>query len=189
MMNVFLHGANSSSNSFAYLLNKLNSKNNIIIDYKSEDGFYFNLENIIKKIKTKTADPVNIVSHSLGGIYGVHLTKYITVKRGISISTPFGGSSFADWAKYLIPNYQLFQDVGVNSMPISESNDIELTIPWKQLVSIKGRVPWLVGENDGVVTKRSMTARLDVEYDYLPYNHYEILCSSETVESIKKHLT
>lgn len=188
MLNVFIHGANSSSNSFRFIEKELDYKSTLLIDYKSGNGFYFNLENIIKTINRHTTGSINIISHSLGGIYGIHLTQYLNVNRGVSISTPFGGSSFADWAKYMIPHYQLFRDVGVKSMPITESQNIKVTIPWKQIVSIGGKVPWLIGENDGIVTKKSMMARNDVEYSYLHYNHYEIMCAYETVEEIKQYL-
>jgi hypothetical protein len=186
-MYIFIHGANATSKSFNYIIKELNLNETIMINYNSNDGFYFNLEQIIKNIKKYNNDSFNIISHSLGGIYAIHLTKYINVNKVVSMSTPFNGSSFADWAKYLLPNYQLFRDVGVNTMPIIESNNIEIKIPWIQLVSTSGKVPWLVGDNDGIVTYMSMTSRNDVQYHKLPYNHYEIMCVPQTVQIIKKH--
>jgi hypothetical protein len=186
-MYVFIHGANSTSKSFNYILKELTLKDIILLNYNSNDGFYFNLEHMIKTIRNYDADNYNIISHSLGGLYAIHLTKYINVSKSVSISTPFNGSAFADWAKYLMPHYQLFRDVGVNSMPVVESNNIQINIPWIQIVSTTGKVPWLVGNNDGVVTYNSMTSRNDVTYSKIPYNHYEILSAPQTIEILKKH--
>lgn len=58
-----------------------------------------------------------------------------------------------------------------------------------QIVTTVGDVPWLVGENDGVVTRSSMTCRDDVEYATVDRNHYEIVQSQRVVDYIKTHMT
>ena len=183
---VFLHGANSSSNSFNYVISQLqlNTKDFTKIDYKSSDGFYFNLENMMKKLSNK--DKLFMVGHSLGGIYALHLSTLVDVVAGITIGTPFSGSSLADWARFMIPNYQLFRDVGRNSHPIIMGKEININVPWTQLISTKGRVPWMLADNDGVVTIRSQKSRNDMTHIELPYNHYEIMCAPETPSIIQK---
>jgi hypothetical protein len=181
---VFLHGANSSSNSFNYIISQLqlNKKDFTMIDYKSSDGFYFNLENMMNKLSNK--NKLFMVGHSLGGIYALHLSKLVDVIGGITIGTPFSGSSLADWARFMIPNYQLFRDVGRNSHPIIMGKKININVPWTQLISTKGRVPWMLADNDGVVTIRSQKSRNDMTHIELPYNHYEIMCAQETPKLI-----
>jgi len=178
---VFIHGANSSSDSFNYIISNIKPKNSTIIDYDSANGFFPNLEMMANKIPKDKK--IFLVSHSLGGIYSVHLTNIFNVVGAVSISTPYSGSSLADWARFMIPNYQLFRDVGTKSQPIITAQDIKITIPWIQLVSTKGRVPWMVPDNDGVVTIQSQKSRTDMTHIPLPYNHYDIMCSPEVVKN------
>ncbi len=103
---------------------------------------------------------------------------------GVSISTPFRGSSTADWAKYVVPSYPLFRDIGRKSDPIKKANEIELDIPWTQIVSTTGGVPYHNGPNDGVVTLASMTHRTDMEYIEVPHTHYETMCSDQVAEIV-----
>jgi hypothetical protein len=54
-----------------------------------------------------------------------------------------------------------------------------------QVVTTVGDVPWISGENDGIVTRKSMTCRDDIEYAEVDRNHYEIVLSDRVVEIIK----
>lgn len=181
---VFIHGANQSSYSWNYIREKLNHPDEILIDYSNTKGFYNNLENMVNHIGD---NPVFVVGHSLGGIYALHLLKHCNVVGAVSISTPFRGSSAADWAKYIVPQYQLFKDVGRRSKPIVEANSIEVTVPWKQIISTTGTVPYLKEANDGVCTIGSMEHRkTDMECIQVPHTHYEVMCSDIVVDEIKK---
>ena len=66
------------------------------------------LSNEVSKVK----GPYFMIGHSLGGLYALHLTKHVDVAGAVSISTPFAGSWTADWARFFVPTYQLFRDVG-----------------------------------------------------------------------------
>ena len=179
---VWLHGANQTDLSFAYLRSVCNFKREIAINYSSMDRFYVNLDRIVSEVKD--AGPLFVVGHSLGGLYGLHLTQHVDVVAGISLSTPFRGSSAADWAKYIVPSYPLFRDIGRKSPPVQEAERITLDIPWTQVVSTSGSVPYLEGPNDGVVTVASMRHRTDVNYVEVPHTHYEIVCSPRVVDII-----
>ena len=48
------------------------------------------------------------------------------------------------------------------SLDLLSFNEIELDIPWTQIVSTSGSVPYHNGPNDGVVTIASMTHRTDM---------------------------
>lgn len=180
---VFIHGANQSSYSWNYIREKLNHSNEILIDYSSMNRFYSNLDSMVRQIGDT---PVFVVGHSLGGIYAVHLLKHCNVVGGVTISTPFRGSSAADWAKYLVPQYPLFKDVGRRSRPIVEANDIPITVPWTQVVSTSGSVPYLKEENDGVCTIGSMEHRKnEMKCVRVEHTHYEVMCSNKVVDIIK----
>lgn len=180
---VWIHGANQTSLSFEYLREKCNFSKEHCANYSSSNNFYYNLEKITEELQD--IDTVFVIGHSMGGLYGIHLTQKINVVGGVSISTPFGGSLTADWAKYLIPTYPLFRDVGRRSMPVVEASKIKLDIHWTQIISTVGSVPYHFGQNDGVVTIESMNCRNDVIKIELPYNHYEIISNPQVADILK----
>ena len=180
----FIHGANQSSNSWNYIREHLNLPNEILIDYSSLNRFYDNLESMASQIGN---EPVFVVGHSLGGIYALHLLNHGNVVGAVSISTPFRGSSAADWAKYIAPQYQLFKDVGRRSRPIVEAHKTNISVPWTQIVSTTGSVPYLNGANDGVVTVESMEHRKgEMNCIRVEHTHYEVMCSDRVARIIKK---
>ena len=179
---IWIHGANQSSISFKYLQTKTQFSKEIMINYSSMNKFYNNLDMITEQCQNQ--GPHFVVGHSMGGLYALHLTKYLRIVGGVSISTPFRGSSTADWAKYVVPSYPLFRDIGRKSDPIREANSIELDIPWTQIVSTKGSVPYHNGLNDGVVTLASMSHRTDMTHIELAHTHYETMVSDRVAEII-----
>ena len=180
---IWLHGANQTSLSFRYLQTKTQFSKEIMINYSSMTRFYDNLDMITEQCQNK--GPHFVVGHSMGGLYALHFATYLRVIGGVSISTPFRGSSTADWAKYIVPSYPLFKDIGRKSDPIKQANEIELDIPWTQIVSTTGSVPYHNGPNDGVVTLASMTHRTDMELVEVPHTHYETMCADSVSEIIK----
>lgn len=179
---VWLHGANQSSLSFEYLRNKINFTNEIFINYTSMNRFHDNLEMIADQVQGK--GPHFVIGHSMGGLYALHLTQYVRVVGGVSISTPFRGSSTADWAKYIVPSYPLFKDIGRKSDPVRQANGLKLDIPWTQIVSTAGSVPYHNGPNDGVCTLESMKHRTDMKHIEVPHTHYEVMCSQQVADII-----
>ena len=184
---IWCHGANQTSLSFKYLQDKTQFSNEIMVNYSSMNRFYDNLEMIADTCKGK--GPHFVIGHSMGGLYALHLTKYVRVVCGVSISTPFRGSSTADWAKYIVPSYPLFRDIGRKSDPIREANEMQLQIPWTQIVTTTGSVPYHNGPNDGVCTLASMTHRGDMEHIEVAHTHYETMCSDNVAEIIKRKYT
>ena len=181
---VWLHGAGQSSMSFNYLRMILPDWPTTLIDYSSTHSFYHNLD-LICDVVCDTG-PLFVIGHSLGGIYGLHLTQCCNVVGGVSISTPFKGSSAADWAKYIVPKYPLFRDVGPKSKPMIEANKIPINIPWTQVISTTGEVPYIKSPNDGVVTIESMEQRKnDMECVYVDNTHYEVMCSDDVAQIFK----
>jgi pimeloyl-ACP methyl ester carboxylesterase len=179
---IWLHGANQTSLSFEYLRTKTQFSKEILVNYSSMNRFYDNMDMITEQCQNK--GPHFVIGHSLGGLYALHLTKYLRIVGGVSISTPFRGSSTADWAKYIVPSYPLFKDIGRKSDPIKEANQIELQIPWTQVVSTSGSVPYHNGPNDGVVTIASMTHRTDMTHIEVPHTHHEVMCSDRVAEIV-----
>lgn len=181
---IWIHGASQTQLSFQYLRKQANFKKEIFVNYSSMNKFFDNLDMIVEEVQGP--GPHFVIGHSLGGLYALHLTQYVEVLGGVSISTPFAGSSTADWAKYIVPNYPLFRDIGRKADPIRKAQKISLSIPWTQIVSTTGHVPYHGGPNDGVVTIDSMRSRSDMEYVEVPHTHYETMCSDTVADLLIK---
>jgi len=191
-MIVYIHGASATSESFTHIRQYVRDyfdEPDIMLEYKSEDGFEHNLKQM--KGKLDDADRLFFISHSLGGIYALHLANYYkeTTHGGVSLSTPYGGSEQADFARYFVPFNQLMKDIGTMSTPMRESRDLPAPPNWTQIVSTVGQSPWIQGDNDGVVTLKSMRSRKDFEQIELPLNHYEVVISDKTVKIILEKIS
>lgn len=135
-----------------------------------------------------------IVSHSLGGIYAAHLANYLGVRLNgsISLSTPYGGSELSDMLMFVHPFTRLFRDTGTASNPITEAQHIIKSIKpinWTAIVTSSGRVPYLPGHNDGVVTVSSQLALIEyMDIVTIDCNHYEIVQSEKVLDIIQGQL-
>jgi len=180
---IWVHGANQSGLSFQYLRSLTRFKNELVVEYDTSRKFKNNLEKLAKEI-IQLRGPFFIIGHSMGGLYALHLTRHVDVAGVVSMSTPFAGSWTADWARFFVPAYQLFRDVGRRSIPIKEAQNIKIKANWTQIVSTKGDVPYHGGQNDGVCTIKSMKSRKDMELIEVPHTHFEVLCSDLVVKII-----
>ena len=186
-MIVYIHGASATAESFTHIRQYVRDyfdEPDIMLEYKSEDGFSHNLSNMIGKLDD--AERLFFVSHSLGRIYSLHLANYYkeTTHGGVTLSTPYGGSEQADFARYFLPFNRLMKDVGTMSNPIKEARNMPAPPNWTQVVTTVGKCPWIHEHNDGVVTVKSMRARTDIETVDVPLNHYEVVISDKVVNII-----
>lgn len=186
-MIVYIHGASATAESFSYIRQFVRDhfeEPDIMLEYKSEAGFENNLKSMQGQLDD--AERLFFVSHSLGGIYSLFLANYYheTTRGGVSLSTPYGGSEQADFARYFLPFSRLMRDIGTMSRPMVEARSIPAPPNWTQIVSTQGQSPWIKEDNDGVVTLRSMRYRKDFELIELPVNHYEVVLSNRAVEII-----
>ena len=104
---IWLHGANQSSLSFEYLRNQTQFPKEILINYSSMNRFYDNLDTITEQCQNK--GPHFIIGHSMGGLYALHLTKYLRIIGGVSISTPFRGSKYSRLGKVCCAKLSIVQ--------------------------------------------------------------------------------
>jgi hypothetical protein len=186
MKTIYIHGATASQRSFAYIQKSIRAKDPIYLDYDKDSDAHDNLQ-VMYDTLDMIDGPFRIICHSLGGIYAVYLQNEFrsAIRQVVSLATPFGGSEIATWGSMLNPGYQLFKDITTNSQFIRNSLKMPIVVPWVQVVTTTGDVPWLAGKNDGIVTQKSMTCRDDVEYTEVDRNHYEIVLSQRVINIIK----
>lgn len=186
-MIVYIHGASATAESFTHIRQYVRDyfdEPDIMLEYKSDNGF----KNNLKKMKGKLdgEERLFFISHSLGGIYALHLANYYkeTTHGGVSLSTPYGGSEQADFARYFLPFNRLMKDVGTMSDPIQKASHLPAPPNWTQVVTTVGQSPWIQEANDGVVTLKSQRSRTDFELVEIALNHYEVVISDRVVEII-----
>jgi pimeloyl-ACP methyl ester carboxylesterase len=181
---VYIHGASATSESFNYIREKIGS--GIDINYDSRNGFENNLNDTLKKLSQ--VKDIFFIAHSLGGIYSLHLANAIPkqVLGAVTISTPYGGTEVADFAKYFLPFSRLMRDIGPSSWVMRQADKIKIQHPWTNIVTVKGQSPFIVEPNDGVVTIASQQHHVDMELIEIDYNHYEVMLSDKVVNIIKE---
>ena len=187
---VYIHGATASHNSFAFIQEVIKAKDYLYIDYPRTKTAQENLEDMTKRIGSTTG-PLFIICHSMGGLYALHLLERFPkrIKQVVSLATPFAGSELAIWGRLMNDKYQLFNDIMPHSEFVKTTKYIEVKCPWTQIVTTVGDVPWMPLPNDGVVTRKSMTCREDVEYVEITDNHYEIVQSGRVVKLLKETIS
>lgn len=185
MLIIYIHGATATSESFNYIREHVGG-NDMVLNYDSADGFRNNFESF--KDSIKDLDNIFFIAHSLGGIYALHLANAFPEKviGAVTLSTPYGGSREADYAKYFVPFSRLMRDIGPHSEPMRLAAKIKITHPWTNVVTTKGSSPFILEQNDGIVTLNSMRHHSDdMELIEIDYNHYEVVMSPRTVDIIK----
>ena len=104
-MIVYIHGASATGESFTHIRQYVRDyfeEPDIVLEYQSSEGFENNLDKM--KGQLDEAERLFFISHSLGGIYSLYLANHYkeTTVGGVSLSTPYGGSREADFAKYFL---------------------------------------------------------------------------------------
>lgn len=183
---VYIHGSNATPNSWNYIKNIIGD--GVMISYNSADGFKHNL-NLMKE-KLEDINDIEFISHSLGGLYSLHLAEHFSknVRCSISLSTPYGGHDIPLIARYYFRWYRLIHDIIPNAWPIAKANEIRIKWPWTNIVTISGSVPWMFEPNDGVVSISSQKHRNDMELIEVNCNHYEIMLYPKVIDIIKSKL-
>ena len=190
-MIVYIHGASATAASFTHIRQYVRDhfeEPDMMLEYKSDDGFAHNIEQM--KGQLDDADRLFFISHSLGGIYSLYLANHYkdTTHGGVSLSTPYGGSKEADFARYFLPFNRLMKDIGTMSKPMTIARNLPAPKNWTQVVTTVGQSPWIQEPNDGVVTLESMRYRKDFEQIEVPLNHYEVVISDHVVNIILERI-
>lgn len=183
---VYIHGNAATPDSFNFIRMHLTGYNEILLRYDSRDGFDNNYKAMLERLRG-TKD-IFFVAHSLGGIYALHLANELAdqVLGAVTMSTPYGGSGEAMFAKYMLPFNRVLKEIQPHSAPILEANAVEIRHPWTAIVSTAGHSPLMATANDGVVTQASMRYRKDIRLVEVASNHYEVVLAHEAVAIIRE---
>jgi pimeloyl-ACP methyl ester carboxylesterase len=186
---VYVHGATATGASFNYIKEHLNV-DSITLEYESENGFFNNLQTMSEQLAKEKK--LFFIGHSLGGIYSLSLADFFKDKTlgGVTISTPYGGSEIASFAKYFAPFSILLKEITPYSKPISHAKNLAVPNNWTNIVTTKGNSPWIPGSNDGVVTvdsQRYHHATMNIVEMHT--NHYEVLIHPDTIKILEQKIS
>ena len=183
---VYIHGASATSESFTYIRSKLGK--GIVVDYDSRNGFKNNLADIQDQLKD--VKDIAFVAHSLGGVYAIHLANLMPdqVLGAVTLSTPYGGAKVAEFAQFFLPFSRLMRDIGPSSWAMKQADRIKIQHPWTNIVTVQGHSPFMLDNNDGVVTIASQKFHEDMELVEVDLNHYEVVLSEQVVGLIKERV-
>jgi pimeloyl-ACP methyl ester carboxylesterase len=185
---VYIHGANATGESFNFIREHIKHRD-IVLEYNSANGFSHNLQDLYDRIKHE--EKIFFVAHSLGGVYALHLADKLKkqVYGAVTLSTPYGGSREADVAKLFFPFSRLMRDIGPHACPMRKTREIEINVPWTNVVTTRGASIFIPESNDGVVTLDSMRhCAHSMTLIEMPLNHYEVVLSEKVVKLISENL-
>jgi pimeloyl-ACP methyl ester carboxylesterase len=185
---VTIHGFNSTSNSFNYIIEKLKWKGEILrIDYDSHRP----LEETLKYIQGELPNDreLILVGHSLGGVISVLLAHMIpdNIHSVITISSPIGGSKAATFARWLPWSPEVFKDITPSSSFIRAAQ-VAPTVPVSSIITSGGTLALTNEPNDSVVTVASQQATPAKKKAELKANHFEVLMHPTTIRYIEHFL-
>jgi pimeloyl-ACP methyl ester carboxylesterase len=188
---VVIHGLNSTSNSFNFILNQLQHTADSVtcVNYKSHQPLVDTLAEVEAQFP-KTGELI-LVGHSLGGVISILLAHKLPdrIKRVLTISSPIGGSKAAFYMQWLPGSPPVLRDITPNG-PLIKLAQQKPAAQVYSIVTFGGSLPTTTEPNDSVVTVRSQRATPAPRSNQVQVraNHFEVLMMPRTVKHIHKFL-
>jgi len=181
----YIHGLNSSSTSFSYIISQLPKHQAHCIDYRSHQNLQASIAEVVSKLPR--GHSLTLVAHSLGGVIATLVAADMPqlVERLVLISTPFKGSRAAETLRWLPGSSRVFNDIVPRAPHIMRCRELKLDIPTLTIVSTGGHLHTSPAPNDGVVTISSQQGLGFGERVEINATHFEVLLSNATVRTIQ----
>lgn len=188
MQIAWIHGFNSTSRTFKFLIDTLPSHDVIAISYDSHGPLDLSIAAVQRQLPKKK---FAIIGHSLGGIIGTVLAAQNAeiVTHLVAISAPLAGSKAASTLQWL-PGYpKVLSDITPKSKRIVEIAGLKFTPPpVLSIISTGGHLNTSNEPNDGVVTVASQKALKFGKKVEIKANHFEILLHDKTAQHLQDFL-
>jgi alpha-beta hydrolase superfamily lysophospholipase len=180
----YIHGANSTPNSFNWIRSNLPEHDIVPISYDHSVSIDIVIEDLVKRAQKETR-PINIIAHSLGGVIAVRLAQEVAINKIVTLSSPFGGSNSANIIRWFAPSH-LMNDITPQNKNYLLLKTNRPETPILSFVSSIGSV--LGEETDGVVSVSSQKALPYATYVDVKINHFEVLLSPEILGRVEAFL-
>jgi pimeloyl-ACP methyl ester carboxylesterase len=178
---ILIHGANASKVCWNWIGHNIPDHDRLVW------GMMTNAEDNLARMEAQLPDQCIVVGHSMGGIYAWHLAQRNPEKvvAGISIATPWGGSTQASFFKLFNYNIPWLQTLARSEPWTTQTRLLSTPVPWTNVVCTHGFDLWGTGANDGVVTVTSQRELNGPSKEVtLDYGHNEVLQSPELLKVI-----
>lgn len=188
-MNILtIHGAFSSPIVFNYIASKKEQANWNHFSYADK---MFGLDEVISdatKYLDSLESSVILLTHSLGGIIGSCLLEHENVDGLITLASPLNGIRMPYGSKFFM-NRTFVQEIDVYSSHVLNAKKLLEDTDKKvyHIVSTEGFNPFMVEQNDGVVTVNSQLHGKHPKH-LVSANHHEILQHDDTLDAINTFL-
>ncbi|MBK4736611.1 hypothetical protein [Noviherbaspirillum pedocola] len=189
-MNIaYIHGNRATASSFNHIRSQVSGHAEIMLEYDSAAGFYHNHATMMRELEGK--DEIFFIAHSLGGIHALHLAHHLGKRAvgGVTLSTPYGGSAAANVVACFLPFSRVMNDIRPTGRPILEASRLDAPRIWTNVVTLAGASPFMLEQNDGVVTLESMRHRKDIRLVDVDCNHFEVVLNQSAIDVIQDSIT
>lgn len=187
---VVIHGLNSTSHSFNYILEKFEPDwpgKVTLVNYDSHRP----LREILEQVKRQLpkSDDLVLVGHSLGGVVAVLLAHDMAdfISHVITISSPIGGSKAAIALQWLPNSPPILHDITPGS-PYIKLAQTKPSCPVRSIITTGGHLPTSGEPNDSVVTVASQKASPATKKAEVRASHFEGLMHPVTMKWLKDFL-
>lgn len=183
----YIHGFNSSSRSFSYLLKNLQIHNVILVNYESHQKLQDSLDQVFRQLPK---GEIALLGHSLGGLIATLLAidEPQRITDLVTISAPLAGSKAANALRWLPGSPALLEGITQTSPFIRKVSTAKLSIPTLSIFSTSGHLKALGETNDSIVSVASQKALKFGKKAEVKANHFEVLLHDRTTDLIQKHL-
>jgi len=183
----YIHGANETATCFNYIKAVLPEHEAIDIDYDCQAPIIPTVISILNKLPKN--QEFEFISHSYGGLIAVALGYYNkSVKKIVSLASPFGGSEGANYLRFFFPSYGLFKNVATSNPLVREIRHRGATVPTLNVIATVGYNPFSAARNDGVITIDSQKKLPGAKHIEVGFNHFELLLADPVIQMIKEFI-
>lgn len=171
---IYIHGANATARSFNFI-RRVVARPASCLEYSCEAPLEFNIDRAAATLAQK-GEPVDIIAHSLGGVVALGVESLgVPVRRMVTLATPFGGSTTADYLRFLYPGERLYRDISSTNPTLARLRGHKPRAALLSFITTAGGAPLFREPNDGVVSVASQRALPWGEKIEVEVNHFECL--------------
>ncbi len=181
---VVIHGFNSSSTSFNYILDKLDWDGEVVrVNYNSHQPLADSVAQVQSQLPADKK--LTLIGHSLGGVIALLLAHHApeNIKQVITISSPVGGSKAASFARWMPWAPPVMSDITPSSQLIKIAKG-RPSVPVAGVITTGGGLGLTNEANDSIVTVASQKAVPGKKAE-LKANHFEVLMHPTTIRYLE----
>lgn len=184
----YLHGLNSSSTSFNYILQQLPKHISYLIDYKSHQSLSDSIIEVLQQLPKD--QKLTLVGHSLGGVIAAIIAADLpdAIECLVVISAPFKGSRAASTFSWIPGSMKVFCDIVPHAPHIQRCCILDLEVPTLSIITTGGNLQISPEPNDSVVAVASQYGLRFGEKVEVNATHFEVLLSPLALSIIKNFI-